>query len=77
MPAEEMIEFVVKADCLCDGTPFYRGETKTLPQSLFNELKAAGRVCNEEEAAIARAAAAAVAPPVEGGDGKPKGKGNS
>lgn len=59
--AEEMIEFVVKADCLCDGEPLYRGEVKTLPKSVVTELRAAGRVCTEEEAATALAQRAAAA----------------
>ncbi len=61
--AEEMIEIVVKADCLCDGAPLLRGEIVTLPKSVVTELRAAGRVCNAEEAEAAigqRNAAAAV-----------------
>ena len=64
--AEEQIEIVVKADCLCDGAPIMRVDIVTLPKSLVTELRAAGRVCNEEEAEAAlsqkRAAGAAAAP---------------
>lgn len=65
--AEEMIEFVAKADCLCDGEPLYRGESYTLPKSVVNELRAAGRVCNADEAAAFIAQR-------KPSDSKPKGK---
>ncbi len=72
--AEEMVEFVVATDCLCDGEVFLRGETKKVSKSVYRELLATGRVSRDEaDATAAKQFAASRAPaPEDAGKGKAK-----
>lgn len=72
--AEELVEFVVASDCLCDGEVLLRGEVRKVSKSVYRELVAAGRVCRDEDAAeAAKSFAASRAPaPEDAGKGKAK-----